>query len=76
MPRKPRKKLKMKTHKGTAKRFRVTGGGKLMRMKNSRSHLRRHKSKRSKRLFTRMLEVTTKGYVRRVRRLAPGLWDE
>ena len=35
---------KLKTHKGTAKRFRLTKNGKLMRMKIGRSHLRRKKS--------------------------------
>lgn len=35
---------KLKTHKGTAKRFRLTKNGKLMRMKIGRSHLRRNKS--------------------------------
>lgn len=35
---------KLKTHKGTAKRFRLTKNGKLMRMKPGRSHLRRKKS--------------------------------
>ncbi len=34
---------KMKTHKGTKKRFRVTKNGKVMRMKEGRSHLRRNK---------------------------------
>jgi large subunit ribosomal protein L35 len=33
----------MKTHKGTKKRFRLTKNGKLMRMKQGRSHLRRNK---------------------------------
>ncbi|HRA20636.1 MAG TPA: 50S ribosomal protein L35, partial [Anaerolineae bacterium] len=32
---------KMKTHKSTAKRFKVTGTGKLMRTKIGKSHLRR-----------------------------------
>jgi large subunit ribosomal protein L35 len=36
---------KLKTHKGTAKRFRLTKNGKLMRMKIGRSHLRRKKSR-------------------------------
>lgn len=35
---------KLKTHKGTAKRFRITKQGKLMRMRAGRSHLRRKKS--------------------------------
>jgi large subunit ribosomal protein L35 len=34
---------KMKTHKGTAKRFRVTKNGKVMRMLAGRTHLRRRK---------------------------------
>ena len=38
---------KMKTHKSTAKRFRHTGSGKLMRMHQGRGHLRRHKSART-----------------------------
>jgi large subunit ribosomal protein L35 len=35
---------KLKTHKGTAKRFRLTKNGKVMRMKPGRSHLRRKKN--------------------------------
>jgi len=34
---------KLKTHKGTAKRFRLTKRGKVMRLKAGRSHLRRKK---------------------------------
>ncbi len=34
---------KLKTHKGTAARFRVTGGGKIMRMYGSRNNFRRKK---------------------------------
>jgi large subunit ribosomal protein L35 len=40
---------KIKTHKATAKRFKITGKGKLRRRKQGSSHLRRKKSKRSKR---------------------------
>jgi large subunit ribosomal protein L35 len=40
---------KIKTHKSTSKRFKVTGKGKVRRLKQGRSHLRRKKSKRSKR---------------------------
>jgi large subunit ribosomal protein L35 len=42
---------KMKTHKATAKRFKITGKGKLRRLKGRRSHLRRKKSKRVRRSF-------------------------
>jgi large subunit ribosomal protein L35 len=37
---------KMKTHKGTAKRFRLTGTGKLMRRRANMNHLLEHKSSR------------------------------
>jgi large subunit ribosomal protein L35 len=74
VPRKPRTgKFKLKTHKSTAKRFRVTGSGKVVRTKGGKSHFRRRTSKRTKRQFTKMLEVTSKASVKRVRRLAPYL---
>lgn len=62
---------KMKTHKSTAKRFRLTGSGKIVRTKGNKSHLRRNRSKRSKRLYSRMLEVETPGEKRRVQQLMP-----
>jgi large subunit ribosomal protein L35 len=72
VPRKKKKgKYKLKTHKATAKRFRLTGSGKLVRTKGGKSHLRRRKSKRTKNLFDRMLVVNSKGTIRRVNRLAP-----
>lgn len=37
---------KMKTHKGAAKRFRLTGTGKLVRQQGLRGHFRRRKSSR------------------------------
>jgi large subunit ribosomal protein L35 len=64
---------KIKTHKATAKRFKVTGKGKIMRTKQGKSHLRRKKSARVKALFPEMLEVTTRGDKKKVRRLAPYL---
>ena len=75
MPRKakPKGKYKIKTHKATSKRFRLTGSGKLMRTKGGKSHLRRRTSPRAKRLFTEMLEVKGKKIVKRVHRLAPYL---
>lgn len=42
---------KMKTHKGTAKRFRVTGSGKIMRGKSFKSHILEKKSPKRKRNF-------------------------
>ena len=70
---KKKKKYKLKTYKAAAKRFRVTGGGKIVRTKGGKSHLRRRKSKRSKRLFSRMLVVENAGDVKRIKRLAPYL---
>lgn len=67
------KKYKIKTHKATAKRFRYTGSGKLVRTKGGKSHLRRRKSKRAKRLFSDMLEVRSAQDRKRVQRLAPYL---
>ena len=65
---------KMKTHKSTARRFKVTAGGKLMRTKIGKSHLRRKKPQRTRRLFDEYMVVTHKGSIKRVKRLAPGLW--
>jgi large subunit ribosomal protein L35 len=67
------KKYKLKTHKATAKRFRLTGSGKLVRTKSGKSHLRRNTPKRTKRLFTDMVPVEGKGVQKRVHRLAPYL---
>ncbi len=66
---------KMKTHKATKKRYKVTGTGKVLRMKVRRSHLRRKKPKRVRRMYDRYLTVTHKGTERRVKRSAPSLWD-
>jgi large subunit ribosomal protein L35 len=67
------KKYKLKTHKATAKRFRVTGTGKVVRTKGGKSHLRRRKSMRTKRQFDKALEVTHSADAKKVKRLAPYL---
>jgi large subunit ribosomal protein L35 len=69
-------KLKLKTHKATSKRFRMSGSGVLLRTKGGKSHLRRRTSKRTKALFTEMVTVEGKGIVSRVNRLAPYLSDK
>ena len=48
---------KMKTHRGTAKRVRVTGSGKLMRAKAFKSHILTKKSQKRKRNFRHETEV-------------------
>ena len=50
---------KMKTHRGTAKRFRVTGSGKIMRAKAYKSHILSKKSQKRKRNFRKETAVTT-----------------
>jgi large subunit ribosomal protein L35 len=62
---------KLKTHKATAKRFKLTGSGKLVRTKGEKRHLRRNKSKRAKRSAWKMFEVETPGEVKRIKRLLP-----
>ena len=72
MPKKQKKtKYKLKTHKATSKRFRVTGSGKLVRTKGGKGHLRRNRSKRAKGMLDEMVLVEGKGFQKRVRRLAP-----
>ncbi len=74
VPRKQKEgKYKLKTHKATSKRFRVTGSGVVVRTKGGKSHLRRNTPKRVKTLFTEMLPVKGRGIVKRVKRLAPNM---
>lgn len=74
MPRKAKAgKVKLKTHKATSKRFRLTGSGVLVRTKGGKSHLRRRTSERTKALFTEMLVVQGEGIIKRVKHLAPYL---
>ena len=74
MPRKLKAgKLKLKTHKATSKRFRLTGAGVLVRTKGGKSHLRRRTSKRTKALLPEMITVQGERIIKRVRRLAPSM---
>jgi len=61
---------KIKTHKGAQCRFHITGSGKIMRTKGPKSHLRRRKAKRTKRLFYEMILVNPSDRTR-IRRLLP-----
>ena len=61
---------KLKTHKGAESRFHVTGSGKLMRTKCGKSHLRRKKASRTKRLYDEMIPACSADK-KRVRRLLP-----
>ena len=64
-------KYKLKTHKATSKRFRLTGSGLLVRTKGGKSHLRRRTSKRTKALLSEMVPVQGKSFIKRIKRLAP-----
>jgi large subunit ribosomal protein L35 len=61
---------KIKTHKGAKSRFHITGGGKIMRTKCGKSHLRRKKPARVKRLYGEMLPVSSADQ-KRIKRLLP-----
>ena len=74
MPRKAKAgKIKLKTHKATSKRFRLTGSGKVVRTKGGKSHLRRNTSKRTKVQLSEMLTVQGRKIIKRVKRLAPNM---
>ncbi|MCK9519326.1 MAG: 50S ribosomal protein L35 [Dehalococcoidia bacterium] len=62
---------KLKTHKATASRFRVTGGGKIMRMYGRRNNFRRKKRGPINVLFSRTVEVAEPNQ-KRVRELLAG----
>jgi large subunit ribosomal protein L35 len=66
-------KTKLKTHKATSKRFRLTGSGKLMRTKGGKSHMRRRTSKRTKALLSEMQPVKGSAIIKNVKRLAPNM---
>ena len=66
------KKYKLKTHKSTAKRFRVTGTGKVMRTKGGKSHFRRRRSTRAKQALDKLQPVSSV-MAKRIRILAPYL---
>ena len=61
--------MKMKTHKGAAKRFSKTGSGKLKRMRAYKSHILTKKSPKRKRRLRRHTLVATSGDNRRLKRL-------
>ncbi len=53
---------KMKTHRGSAKRFKVTGTGKIMRAKAYKSHIMEKKSPKRKRAFKQEAEVASSDF--------------
>ena len=60
----------MKTHKATARRFQLSGSGKLLRTRGGKSHLRRKRAKRATRDFDEMVAVSGRDS-KRIRTLIP-----
>ncbi|HNQ17311.1 MAG TPA: 50S ribosomal protein L35 [Candidatus Woesebacteria bacterium] len=54
------KKNKLKTRKGVAHRFKITGSGKVLRRSQNMRHLRRKKSKKTIRAYRIPIEVKGK----------------
>lgn len=67
------KKYKLKTHKATAKRFRMTGSGKIVRTKGGKTHFRRRRSQRALNALNKGIVVTKVSMAKRIRTLAPYL---
>ena len=63
-------KYKLKTHRGAKKRFKITGTGKVLRMKGRRSHLRRKKAPRVQREF-RQMQPLSPSDEKRIKRTMP-----
>jgi large subunit ribosomal protein L35 len=63
---------KIRTHKATQKRVRITATGKVMRRKAFKSHMLEHKSSKRKRVMNTQQRVSHAD-VKNVRRLAPYL---
>lgn len=61
---------KLKTHKGAKKRFNFTGAGKVMRMKQGKSHFRRKKKASVKGIFDETIAVD-KADVKRINKVLP-----
>jgi len=61
--------MKMKRHKGAKKRFKITGSGKIKRMRAFKSHILTKKDAKRKRRLRRSDLVSTTGEVKHVKRL-------
>jgi large subunit ribosomal protein L35 len=61
---------KLKTHKGAKKRIHFTGTGKIMRVKQGKSHFRRRKPTKVKGLYDETIPLN-KADVKRIKKLLP-----
>ncbi|MGI8401702.1 MAG: 50S ribosomal protein L35 [Gemmatimonadaceae bacterium] len=60
---------KMKTHKGAKKRFKITGTGKVKRMRAFKSHILTKKSSKRKRHLRQSAIIQTNGEAKNIKRL-------
>ena len=60
---------KMKTHKGAKKRFKITGSGKVKRMRAFKSHILTKKTSKRKRHLRQGTTIQTNGEVKNIKRL-------
>jgi large subunit ribosomal protein L35 len=60
---------KMKSHKGARKRFKITGSGKVKRMRAFKSHILTKKSPKRKRNLRQSTTMQTNGEIRNIKRL-------
>jgi large subunit ribosomal protein L35 len=60
---------KMKTHKGAKKRFKITGSGKVKRMRAFKSHILTKKTSKRKRRLRQGTTIKTNGETRNIKRL-------
>jgi large subunit ribosomal protein L35 len=60
---------KMKSHRGARKRFKVTGSGKVKRMKAFKSHILTKMTSKRKRRLRRGTTVATPGEAKNLKRL-------
>ena len=61
---------KLKTHRGAAKRIKISAGGKLLRKNSSASHLLEKKSTTRKRRLKKYVEVK-KAFTKSISKLLP-----
>ena len=61
--------MKMKTHKGAKKRFKITGSGKIKRMRAFKSHILTKKDAKRKRRLRQADLVSTTGEIKHAKRL-------
>ncbi|MFL5463421.1 MAG: 50S ribosomal protein L35 [Gemmatimonadaceae bacterium] len=60
---------KMKAHKGAKKRFKITGSGKVKRMRAFKSHILTKKSPKRKRHLRQGTTIQTSGESKNIKRL-------